>query len=332
MSERLKAIEFDHTWTQAAEAMYGVVTYTEKKHLTLVDVMGYTGHAFRININGQTADVAGPTAFDWEAVLSKGMKNLGFKTGASSRIAGQSPTPEQLTEAIGMIQDSIDNGLPVIAWDLFIPEFGLIYGYDDERRIFKAKDVTKDGELPYEKLGKGEVGELFVLPVTGLVDTDKYEALQGALEMIITHARNKPEGTFECEGYESGLAGYDAWMNVFRKRTADPFGNAYNVQHVSCARDFAWKFLYTLAAEWEGDAEADKRIRELALTAAGHYGQAAEALHPLADMFPFPAGGEPNKDEHAEFAIRQLEKAKTAEEQGVAQLEEMVRLLKVKTS
>jgi hypothetical protein len=41
--------DWSRTWTSAASAIYEAVRYTDKS-FSLVDVMGYTGHAFRLNM------------------------------------------------------------------------------------------------------------------------------------------------------------------------------------------------------------------------------------------------------------------------------------------
>ncbi|WP_240764884.1 hypothetical protein [Paenibacillus dendritiformis] len=70
--------DWNVTWTSAAAAVHGAVSYTDKKHLSLVDVMGYTGHAFRMNIDPGTINAAGPTSFPGGYILRRNLCNLGF--------------------------------------------------------------------------------------------------------------------------------------------------------------------------------------------------------------------------------------------------------------
>jgi hypothetical protein len=121
MLKNLDDIQFQNTWTQAALSMYGALQYTDKKHMTLVDVMGYSSHAFRINIHSETVDVAGPTEFDWCTVMMQGLANLGFESKHVGEPNFTPPSPELLTEAIRLVQNSIDREIPAIAWDLFVP-------------------------------------------------------------------------------------------------------------------------------------------------------------------------------------------------------------------
>lgn len=149
--------------TSAAQAMWSAVKLAGKADIELYEVMGLTGHAFRININPDNVDVAGPTAYTWEKFFSLGLINLGFKTSYVRSSNLTPPTPNELTRGLNLAQKSIDRGIPAITWDLFIPEFGVLYGYNDEKQELYGKDPRQDGTLPYEKLGYGQVGELFVM-------------------------------------------------------------------------------------------------------------------------------------------------------------------------
>ena len=101
------------------------------------------------------------------------------------------PTPEELERALELIQWSLDRGIPVMAWDLFVPDFGIIYGYNDETRTLRCRHVTKDGELPYEKLGRGQAPELYVMAVTETIVVDKRTMLRGALQLAVRHAHEQ---------------------------------------------------------------------------------------------------------------------------------------------
>ncbi|HEU5138686.1 MAG TPA: hypothetical protein VFT51_01840 [Bacillales bacterium] len=311
------------TCTSAAQSMFAAIQYTDKKDLSLAEVMGFTSHAFRININAENVDVAGPTGYEWRDIFPEGLRNLGFQTAYRGAPNFTPPTPNELSEAIELVQKSIDRGVPAIAWDLFIPEFGLLYGYDDDKQILMAKDFEKEGELDYEKLGRGQIGELFVLTIEDSIPIDKTSSLKGALEMILNHA-HKRQHKHEKPPYQNGLAGYDAWIQAFSNRSVDPFGNAYNTLVVSDARRYAVDFLSGIVE----DVQYEETVRHLASRSAAHYKKGKDSLEKLAGKFPFPDGGSPNEGVEAELAIQLLSEAKQAEQQGVELLEEMYDRLK----
>ncbi|MDF2720624.1 MAG: hypothetical protein K0Q59_299 [Paenibacillus sp.] len=226
-----------------------------------------------------------------------------------------------------MVQRSVDQGIPAIAWDLFVPEFGVIFGYDDEKLEFHAKDVTKEGTLPYQKLGRGQVGELFVLTLNEFAEMDKKAALTGALELITHHARVRYH-RHPKPPYQNGLAGYDAWIGAFRRGAVDMFGNAYNAALVCDARAHAAAFLRHVQLRWNGDSPEERGIARLAGEAAEHYQAVFDALVLLPPLYPFPQGGNPNIAANAAYSIDVLERAKAAEERGVEVLERLLVVLR----
>lgn len=190
MSENssLKQKDWSKTMTSAATAIHASVVYTDKKHYSLVDVMGITGHAFRINIDPDHIDVAGPTMFPGGYVIRRNLCNLGFISSLSDT---EKPfTPEKVEKVLALIQQSIDKGIPAISCDLFNPEFGLIYGYDDEKQLFHVKDGSKVGTLSYSDFVENR-NMLWVTTISESLPHSKYETLRMALDMIVDHARGR---------------------------------------------------------------------------------------------------------------------------------------------
>ncbi|WP_240647519.1 RNA polymerase sigma factor [Paenibacillus nanensis] len=329
------------TWTSAAWALYRMLGYTEQK-LSLAQVMGYTGHAFRITICQEDVHIAGPTMFPFRELLTRGLNNLGWsarivETQDKREVIGENtnlldpsvltsaakekrPMQEDLPAALDLIHYAVDKGTPVLTWDLSIPEFGIIYGYDDERRTLYTMEVMKDGELPYDHLGRGTLEELFVLALDERKELDPRAMLRGALEMALQHYRGEEA---PLDRAERGLRAYDAWIGAFRGGKIEPNGNAYNAAVVHDARYYAAEFLSGISAEWQGSGEEDTQLRKLSAEAAKAYRQIAEQLHELAKLFPFPAGDDPNLRENGERAVQVLRTVKTLEERAVSLLEQM---------
>mgnify|MGYP001362355374 CR=1 FL=1 len=317
---------FTHTNVTDIGSMYSILQYTERKDLSLVEVAGYTANAFRIIIDRERVNVAGYSAYEWPLHHKEQFANLGFRTRYEGGPTEIPPTPEELERALEMVQESLDRGVPVLAWDLFVPEFGVIYGYDDASRTLRCRDITKDGELPYEKLGRGQVHELYAMAITGHDPVSKRDMLKGALELAVRHAHSQGYKR-ENSQFRNGLAGYDAWIEAMSCRNVDVYGNALHALYVYDQRLFATEFLKRIADEWDGDSAGDEQLRSLASQAGGRYDAVADELAELTLRFPFPTGGNPNDPEQAEAAIANLTTARAAEEQGVAKLEEMLKLL-----
>ncbi|WP_240419435.1 hypothetical protein [Paenibacillus periandrae] len=154
--------------------------YLEKYSFTLKSCLGHIDH-----------DVTGIyIVFENANVLYVGM-SLKVITRYEGGPTSMPPSPEQLERALELIQWSLDHGIPVMAWDLFVPDFGVIYGYNDETRTLRCRHVTKDGELPYEMLGRGQAPELYVIAVTETMAIDKRTMLRGSLKLAVRHAREQ---------------------------------------------------------------------------------------------------------------------------------------------
>ncbi len=330
-----------NTWTTCAAAMHGLLEYTDRK-LSLPMVMGLGGLSFRLNIVEQDVHIAGPTMFSFGEILSRGLKNMGFRTRMVGGIAEAEPGPnlnlidpglasmqarqkrqlhEALSDALALIHRSIDRGYPVMAWDLYIPEFAVIYGYNDEKRELVAGDNCGHSQpVPYEHLGRGILEELFVLAIDEAIETDERKMLTDALRMILDHYHGQEPRAPRCV---NGLNAYDTWSDAYRGGTVEPNGNAYNLAVVQDARRHAAEFLQEVGTSWHEGSGKLEAIRPLSLEAAAHYRAVAETFAQLCRLFPFPAGGEPNEPGQAERAIQLLETAKKHEQEGVAVLERM---------
>ncbi|MDN4066755.1 hypothetical protein QYF50_02515 [Paenibacillus vini] len=312
---------WEKTYTAAAQSIYAAIQYTDKKEVfSLVDIMGLSSHAFRINIHPGDVSPAGPTMFSPTELLEKGLGLLGF---SCEQLHGfQTPAPpEKLEEAVRFAQESIDRGIPVIGWSLFIPEFGIIYGYDDEKQELYCKDPSHDGPLPYSKLNELPLNFVFMLRLRNSFPVDPAQVLNTALGNIIQFARE--EAPTLSKEYRHGISGYDAWIQAFQNCSVNPFGNAYNAEVVGDAREFAVQFLKSLPDKYMADSDSKEELIKLSGQAAHYYEKVAGIFREFQNLFPHPHGGEPNDPKQAEEAIRLLELAKQYEVSGIAVLEQI---------
>lgn len=304
--------------TSFAGAVFQTLHYTRRgRKYSLTDVMGLTSQAFRLTIEAECVDASGPTMYFWEPVFRDGLLNLGLLSEHAGD-GGVPPSPYMLGKGIALIRRSIAQGVPVVAWDLFSPEFGVIYGYDDREQLLYAEDARTKRTIPYEQLGKGVSGGLFALSIVGEYEIRQWEAVRNALDMAVRHAY----GEMSFVGYVCGLAAYECWIEAFRRKSVQPLGNAYTARIAADARTYAGTFLNELVRKL---AEADRlSAASLAKEAAKRYDAIAEALKSLSVMFPFPEGGTPGESTAAEAAIRLLERAKAEEEAAVLLLERLI--------
>lgn len=313
-----KSAEWKRCKTSFAGAVYAALFYAMPGRYSLTDVMGLTGQAFRLTVEEQTIDATGPSMYFWESKFREGLLNLGLESEHTGD-GGAPPTPFMLNKGVMHIRRSIIRGMPVIAWDLFAPEFGLIYGYDDAEQHLHAVDARAKGTIPYDRFGRGLSGGLFVLSITGEAQIEEWQAVRNALHMAVRHTY----GEMTFIGYATGLSAYDCWKAAFRNGSVDPLGNAYTAEIAADARINAVSFLRGL--ENKLSAEGWEEAAAVAAEAAECYEAAADALGSLSRMFPMPSGGNPREPEAVIAAIGLLGNAKAAEEEGAAVLERLIR-------
>lgn len=204
------------------------------------EVVASSGFAFRMWARPDLC----PSAFSiWEFARQKEwVENSGLLCAYTDRLWGQDTLEEsRRLQAKEQILSSLEKGIPAICWDIGLPEWGLITGYDDSRKLFHTLAVTGEkGELPYERLGKGDIPILNVLTITGFRERSEEEILYGTLKMAAEHLRGE-----EWSENASGLAVYP----VLLERLQKPFSQeeAGNLRYVlgACAplKQYAAAFL-----------------------------------------------------------------------------------------
>ncbi|TMV48729.1 RNA polymerase sigma factor [Paenibacillus mesophilus] len=341
------------TWTTAAAAICGLLEYTDKP-LKLSMVMGLTGFAFRINIVRETVGIAGPTMFDFGPVISRSLEAVGYRASyvsdqsrpltadanfqlmdeeektAEARLKRQ--LSDLMPRALDFVHHSVDSGDPVMVWDLFFPEFALIYGYDDENRQFIAGDcstVYGNDTVPYDHLSRGTLGMLFVLSVQSSVRMDNRIMLRNTIETALRHYREQEHYAEQCM---NGLAGYDVWIDALQGGRVEPISNSYNVFLISDARRYAAQFFEEVGGGALGGFIGSESVAEMARVAASLYSCMREPFDRLCSMFPFLVdisvrGGDPNEPAAAEDAVRLLRSIKELEHQAVQVLDSMYAIM-----
>lgn len=328
-----------NTWTSAADATYKMLQFTDRK-LSLPMVMGLTGHAFRINIIPNDVHIAGPTAYFFGESLSRGLHNIGFHSkfvdgmsdgiGANANLLdpalmekgamNKRSIHQELPRALDLIHASLDRGYPVLAWDIFFPEFGTLYGYDDETRTLYAEECGRVDTLPYENLGKSVLEEIFVLAIEGSVDLTLRQQLRLALETATELYEGKENAVPTAV---KGIAAYDAWIESLHGRQIEPNGHAYNIEVLRDARYYAAEFFKELVTAWPKAMEDGPDLTTSFEAAAALFTGICKKFTVLHGMFPFPKGGEPNSAEQAATAISLVEEIKALEIEAAAKLSQM---------
>ncbi len=202
---------------------------------------GGTGHAFINNIHS-TLCRSGPTA--WRtAMLHHLGANLGYRTrgvfGWKHELDDGFRAKQR--DAYEFVRDAIDAGLPCYGWQLEIPDFYVICGYDDAGYYYSGYGQPVTGPLAWDKLGDWGVAliEVYRLELsTPVADREVVKrAIDAVLEVAHTAAR------LASPGYTAGPEGFEVWARALESGTASHHGHIYNAQAWGECRRHGVEFL-----------------------------------------------------------------------------------------
>jgi len=279
-------------------------------------LFGATGHAFVINIH-EVVCPSGPTAWNTEMLLKLG-RNIGYVVEGVVGFKSNADFAEKQKLAWEKTKRAIDEGVPCYGWELDIPEYYVVYGYDDEGYYISGpKCDPGKGLKPWRELGDTGIGVLEMFTVKRGQPADDATTVKQAIEFALEHSKSPEKWIFPK--YKSGLAGYDAWIQALENGTADGFGVAYNAAVWSECRHFAVQFLR------EAKQHLPDRLNLLFDEAARQCESVAENLKKVCELFPFALKGDGVKDrDRCETALKDLRAAKSAEASGLKALDRML--------
>ena len=283
---------------------------------------GGTGHAFVINLHKEVCP-SGPTAWNTMKLFELG-RNLGYKLDSVFATKGQDNFAEMQKRAWEHVQSAIDQGTPCYGWELEIPEFYVVYGYDDAGYYFSGPGCDDGkGPKPWHELGDTGIGVLELYSVWPGETADDATTVKQALSFALEHAVTSNEWTHE--DYKTGLAGYDNWINALQEGKASDMGMRYNTGVWLECRQNAVGFLE------EAKGRLKSRADELFDVALAHYRIVSESLGKVAAIYPwsFEASDEDvlPVDDKNHAAVETLKAAREAEAAGLQALEKIVAAL-----
>ena len=219
------------------------------------------------------------------------------------------------------VKQAIDQGFPCYGWELDIPEYYVVYGYDDVGYHYSGPMCDSGtGPKPWKSLADTGIGMLEMYVVRPGKAADDAVTIRQALEFALEHATSPPKWIFGEN--KAGLAGFDSWIAVLEAGIPNTHGAAYNAVCWCECRGFAAQFLK------EAKERLDGTVSPLLDEAAGHYGDVHARLQQVSELFPFP----PKRDEVTERprcqeAVGNLRAARKSEEAGLKALERIVAAL-----
>ncbi len=203
------------------------------------DIVATSGFAFRMWV---AADLCPSATSIWAFNQQKPwVENAGLSCDYIDRMWGQDDIEEERRlAAIEMIKRSINNGIAAISWDIGLPEWGLITGYDEETQKLITLSITgQEGEMDYTQLGKNEIPILNVLTITGKTNKPEDIIISDTLKLAKSHLN----GEEWCENAK-GLEAYKA-LEKHLEGVFNP-DSSWNIEYYlgtyAALKWYAWRF------------------------------------------------------------------------------------------
>ncbi len=204
------------------------------------DIVASSGFAFRMWVS---ADLCPSETSIWDfGGQPKWIQNGGLTvTHANCCWQPEKVLNDARNDVMPKIKASIDRGIPVVAWDIGVCEWGLITGYDDETQKFATLCINgKSGEMDYGRLGNREMPMLNVVTITGRTDRSQADIMAGTKVI----AREHLYGREWCDNAQ-GLAAYERLIAMFESEDpalAASWGMEYALGTFGALKWYAWKF------------------------------------------------------------------------------------------
>ncbi|NIV38401.1 MAG: hypothetical protein GWN58_55975 [Anaerolineae bacterium] len=317
--KELENLRWDPSWVSHLGCIKGCLDYLGV-NITKGWLYGGTGHAFVINMHDEVCP-SGPTAWKSEMLFDLAA-NLGyFVQGVfGSKHAGD--LAELQERAWAFAREAIDQGLPCYGWELEIPEYYVVRGYDDAGYYFSGPGCDEGkGPKPWGELGDTGIGmvEIYRVSPREVAEDPAASAVtvREALSAALEHARNLE--TWILPGYRSGLAGYEAWIRAVESGSAIRMGMWYNAAVWEECRRYGVEFLE------EAKQRLDDGLGSLLDEAIVHYRAVAGQLKAVTELYPpYQAGeGQIEVNDTSRAAVEALKKARDAEAAGLEALERL---------
>ncbi|RME77240.1 MAG: hypothetical protein D6785_12785 [Planctomycetota bacterium] len=274
-----------------------------------------TGFCFRLNIHPNLK--AEGLGFPWGDELGYGINRLGYACRSMKSLPSLPLHKQYCEQANHLILKGIEEGRSSIVWGVQGNFFGLVTGFDLEKKVYYVSGIRDDQdgerELPFSALESKDRPLAVYQPSKKLADYLSRESALSVFAYAVEHGMGK--GAL-LRGYAIGLDGYDLWSKALVSDDIDPFGAAYTAKEFEEARKAIPPYLGKIK-----DFFPDTSFEEI----IEHYTKVASCLAQVAKAFPSPFDNPelPKLSKRKELAGILLE-AKIAEEKGLKGLQKLV--------
>jgi len=186
---------------------------------------GLTGMAFKLSVHQQLLPLSVSAYGQWASEHNPAVKNMGL---LAETDGGRTRHPSfgwYQEQAVMMVKRSLDRGLGAVYW---VPEFGVIQGYDDADRVFYVQNGWSDESqvVLYDNFGLNFTPFWYVETYVDRIEVAREDRVLESLRLAI-HDWHTPYKTLPDTDIASGKLAYSFLREGLLRGTYDVGGARY---------------------------------------------------------------------------------------------------------
>jgi hypothetical protein len=241
-------------------------------------LLGLTGFGFHVVADRGTCP-SSPTAYDWTTLHREAAARIGIDSTCVECVGDLGTFDELQADAISLIKQSLDGGVPAVIRTVDYAEFAIVTGYDDEDQVFSVMDITGDPDpILYGNLGKPHGSPmLFAQGFTARHDFDLEKAARASLADGLRSWNANGWDVSYGSGYRVGRDGYETLIEAVENADSDPLGLRYVLRILADARAGLSRYLNRL--------RVDRVLRDID-PVAEKYAQVVPIMKKVSELLP----------------------------------------------
>lgn len=286
------------------DSLHAILTHTGQFEDPKYMLAGYTGMAFKLAVHQKLLPMSVTAYGQWGEAHRPGIDNLGIFTIWDGGRTRHPTFSYYQQDAVNWVKRSLDEGRGVIYW---IPEFGVIHGYDDNDRIFYVQDGWSEESqiVLYDNFGLNFTGFWYCQIFGDQVHIAEKEMVLESLRLAIEDW-DTPYRLLPDRSIASGKLAYDVWVQALHRTDYDASGAAYILDAYCQSRTEIQMYLQDVRGLWNELKQAH-----------ACYDQIGALIHEMKVCIVQQAGRRILRQDTTEKLAQLLLKAKALEAQAI---------------
>lgn len=258
---QLKHLSMKRESKSFTDSLYAILTAANLFHGPKYMLSGLTGMAFKFTVHERLLHLSVSAYGQWGAEHHPAIDNLGLFTVSDGGRTRHPTFRYYQQDAVRWVKDSLDAGIGVIYW---IPEFGVIHGYDDGDRVFFVQDgwSAESQVVLYDNFGINITPFWYCQTIGGKVEVPREAMILESLRLAIQDW-DTPYKTLPNTDIASGKLAYTFLVRALQKGDYDENGAVYILESYLYSRNEIRSYLHDAQGIWSELDEASALFEKL---------------------------------------------------------------------